>query len=68
MLFSSASALLGNPGQAVYAGANAALDALAGRATERGTPAVALQWGPWASVGMAQARTGVLAALHRQGS
>ncbi|HEY3886321.1 MAG TPA: SDR family NAD(P)-dependent oxidoreductase [Vicinamibacterales bacterium] len=53
VLFSSASALVGAPGQASYAAANAFLDALAAYRASQGMTALSVSWGPWAGDGMA---------------
>jgi NADPH:quinone reductase-like Zn-dependent oxidoreductase/acyl carrier protein len=55
VLFSSGAGLFGNPGQSSYAAANVFLDELAVARQAAGLPALSINWGPWAEVGMAAA-------------
>jgi polyketide synthase 5 len=49
--FSSASALVGSPGQGAYAAANSWLDAFTLWLRAQGRPATAIAWGAWGQVG-----------------
>jgi acyl transferase domain-containing protein/NADPH:quinone reductase-like Zn-dependent oxidoreductase/acyl carrier protein len=51
-LFSSATVAVGNPGQAAYVAANAAMEALARRRAADGLPALAIRFGAIADAGM----------------
>jgi acyl carrier protein len=61
VLYSSGSGLLGTPGQANYAAANAYLDALAHHRAQRGLPAMSVNWGPFSEVGMVAGQVARLA-------
>ena len=53
VLFSSAAALVGSPGQGNYMAANAFLDGLAQYRHQRKLPALSIAWGGWGDTGMA---------------
>ena len=66
-LFSSVAALTGSPGQSNYSGANAALDAWSHARQAGGCPSVSVQWGAWASGGMAARDKSVSDRAERSG-
>jgi acyl carrier protein len=53
VLFSSVSTIVGTIQQSAYGAANAFLDGLAHHRRSKGLPVTAVNWGPWADVGMA---------------
>jgi acyl transferase domain-containing protein/acyl carrier protein len=53
VLYSSAVSVLGSPGQGNYAAASAYMDGMAYFMRLRGIPAITINWGPWADVGLA---------------
>lgn len=55
--FSSVVSLLGSPGQAAYACANAWLDGLVEWRRAAGLPATSIHWGQWSDVGLAREMT-----------
>lgn len=66
IVYSSVASLLGSPGQANYATANALLDGLVANREAHGLPATAINFGPWGHQGMA-ASAAVRANLVVQG-
>jgi acyl transferase domain-containing protein len=67
VLYSSGAGLLGSPGQSNYAAANAFLDALAHHRRAQGLPALSIDWGAFAEVGMAAVHDNRAARLASQG-
>jgi acyl transferase domain-containing protein/NADPH:quinone reductase-like Zn-dependent oxidoreductase/acyl carrier protein len=66
LIFGSATTAFGNPGQANYVAANAALEALARRRRGLGRPALTVCWGPIADVGMLAEDQATAEKLHRR--
>ncbi|WP_169739369.1 SDR family NAD(P)-dependent oxidoreductase [Vibrio rhizosphaerae] len=67
VIYSSAAAVMGNPGQANHAAANAFLDAFAWYLRGQGCPGLAIGWGAWSEIGAAAAR-GITARLTQNQS
>jgi acyl transferase domain-containing protein len=67
VLFSSAAATFGGPGQGNYAAANAYLDALAQHRATSGRRGLSVAYGPWAGGGVAQASDAVKQRIGRSG-
>jgi NADPH:quinone reductase-like Zn-dependent oxidoreductase/acyl carrier protein len=67
VLFSSVSALMGNPGQGNYVAANVFLDSLAEYRRAQGLAAISVNWGAIAEVGMVAKDTVVFEQLARAG-
>ncbi|NRG18484.1 SDR family NAD(P)-dependent oxidoreductase [Rhizobiales bacterium] len=66
VLFSSATTLVGNPGQANYVAANGYLEGLARRRRAEGRPALAVSWGAISDAGYLARNTGVSDLLARK--
>ncbi len=66
VMFGSIAGIWGNAGQAAYAAANAALEAIAAQRVASGRRGLCLGWGPWSEVGMA-AEAGALRRAEAMG-
>lgn len=66
VLYSSATTLFGNPGQAAYVAANCYLEALAEERRRRGEPALAIGWGAITDAGVLTRQTEVREHLERR--
>ncbi|GGF80252.1 type I polyketide synthase [Azorhizobium oxalatiphilum] len=65
VLFSSVSALIGNPGQGAYVAANAYLEGIARRRATEGLPALAIGWGAISDAGVLARDTSTAEQLER---
>ncbi|MFG2638835.1 SDR family NAD(P)-dependent oxidoreductase, partial [Streptomyces sp. NPDC048362] len=68
VLFSSGAGLLGTPGQANYAAANAVLDTLAEQRRAEGLPGLSIGWGLWEERSALTARVGPAELRRMRGS
>ena len=66
LLFSSATTLVGAPGQGLYVAANMALEALARHRQAEGRPALAIAWGPIEDAGYLARRPAMIDLLARR--
>jgi acyl transferase domain-containing protein/acyl carrier protein len=68
VLYSSAAALLGSPGQSNYAAANAYMDALASYRQQQGKEGLSINWGAFSQVGLAAAQANRGQRLEHRGA